>query len=573
MRRLLLAVALVVTGCSSPAADPIATTLTSAPPTTTTTTASTTSGAPTSTSIQSTTTVVDLTGPIVVAESAHEIGVQISGNPTPFSLNPLIADGWNLLGDLDPLLFAGALKPGPGGEPVADLVDSLPHPVDGSAVLRSDGLLELTYRIRPDARWEDGTPVGTADFALTLQILQDPGIPIVFRMRDTHAAVSGFEEISPSEFSVSLAPPFTAYRELFPVVVPSHVVRPETFDGDWTETTWPSAGPMRLVSFERFSEPVAGVMSLAPNPQHPEAPSIDLRIDFYQRDDRGDSLALPAFIDGQADILGSKAFDWWRRDEIAERAAIASSPPAIWEVLFIQPGPQRLETNPDSRVDDIVIRRAIAGALLADIASLPGDRITSLVEYFIPGVENPAGGWDPFGDWGALILDGQPLVYESTNGDTTIQIGRAVEPLLEAAGFEVDVRFAGDSQSAFTRFGEGAFETFAVRLVRRPGTVALFELFQALAGEADWFPDVWPDEGSQREFITALDAFADELDPEARLGHLVAAEDALVEAMTVIPLVTREGEQWAYHQARLVGPSDFDGPGGFYATVAEWHRP
>lgn len=561
-RRLALALALMLTACAG-----AETATTSAPTTTSTTSIAVTTSAEPTTS----TSTVDPSGTIVVAESAHEIGVQMTGNPTPFSLNPLIAEGWGLLGDLRPLLFAGAWKPGPDGEPRADLVTALPHPDDATAVVAPDGLLRLTYRIRPDARWDDGTPVTSADFETTLRILQDPELPIVADMRDMHATVSTFESASSQEFSVSLAPPFTMYRHLFPVVVPSHVVDTATFATDWVETAWSSAGPMRLVSFEQSQAPIAGVMTFEANPAHPNAPVVGLRIDFYQRDDHGDSLAIPAFLRGEADILGSDAFDWWRRDEIAELASVVPAPPAIWEALFIQPGAQRLQVNPDSGVDLQSTRRAINAALLGpQTDSLPGDRITSLTEYFLPGVDGP----DAWGSTllGPAVIGPVPLVYESTNGDITVQIGQAIEPLLEEAGFAVELRFAGDAQAAFIRFGDGDFETFAIRLVRQPGSVALFELLRVLTGDDDWFPDVWPDEASRSAFRTALDGFAAEPDPDARIDHLIDAELALVGAMTVIPLVTREGEHWAYHPDRVTGPTAYDGE-GFYSTISSWRRP
>jgi ABC-type transport system substrate-binding protein len=553
-RTLLLALSLVVGACAGSE------------------TASTTAPTTTTTAITTTTTQPDLDGPFVIAENAEQIGVQIGGASTPFSLNPFIAAGWSLPSDLDPLLFGGAWRPGPDGDPVPDIVESLPHPEDGTAVVGADGSLLLTYRIRPDARWDDGTPVTSADFALTLQIVQDPDLPIVSGQRDLHETITDLETVSDSEFTVTMGPPFTMYRHLFPVVVPAHAVDPTTFAEDWSETLWPSAGRMRLVSFERFSAPVAGVMTLKPNREHPDAPSIGIRIDFYQRDDRGDSIALEAFLDGDADVLSSYAFDWWHQDEIAEAGEIASSPPTIWEVLFLQPGPQRLAANPESQVELVSIRRAINAALLGQhTEDLPGDRITSLVEYFLPGIDAPDA-------WGSTLLGSAPigpipLVYESTNGDTTMQIGQAVEPLLEAAGFDIELRFDGDSQAAFERFGEGDFEAFAIRLVRLPGSTALYDLFDAFGGEQEWFPDVWPDAESRDEFRAALDAFAAELDPDARIAHLIDAELVLVGAMTVIPLVTREREQWAFHPDRIIGPADYDGQGGFYANVSEWQRP
>ena len=516
-------------------------------------------------------------GPIVIAESAEEIGVQIGGSPLPFTLNPfLVGDWWRLSTRLDPLLFGGAWEPGAGGEPVADLVESLPDPTNGTAQRSADGSVTLSYRIRSDASWADGMPVSSDDFELTLRILQEDTLQIRDDWKAWHEGVGGFEVVSDTEFRVTMAEPLTRYRHLFPVVVPAHVVDVDTFAEEWTNTLWPSAGSLRLVSFERMAAPLAGVMVLEPNPTAPGTRGVPdgLVINFYQRDERGDSLAVEAFLTGEADLLGPAAAGSGPHvlDRLIGDAAVASSPPSIWEALFLQSGPKRLEVNPNSQLDNSLARHAVARALLGDTSGVPGQRITSLVEYFVPGAENPAGGWSsertPKNRFGAI-----PLVYETTDGELTMEIARGVKPFLESAGFEVDLRFDHDASAAFARFGDGAFEAFAVRQVRLPGSVALLEYFDALSSSRAGFPDLWPDPSLAAAFRTALDGFAGELDPDGRLQLLIEAEEILVEAMFLVPLVTRSGERWVYHADGVVGPGDYETAEGFLANFTEWHRP
>ena len=152
-----------------------------------------------------------------------------------------------------------------------------------------------------------------------------------------------------------------------------------------------------------------------------------------------------------------------------------------------------------------------------------------------------------------------------------MQIGRAIKPRLEAVGFDVELRFDPDVSGSFSRFFQGEFEAFAIRLSRTPGSIGLFDLFENLT--VDDFPNVWPDDTSREAFMGALDRFADELDPAARLQHLIDAEQALVDAMTIVPLVTRESEAWAYHADRIIGPTDYPVAGAFLAGLTDWDRP
>ncbi|MGZ3586533.1 MAG: ABC transporter substrate-binding protein [Candidatus Limnocylindrales bacterium] len=67
--------------------------------------------------------------------------------------------------DLAALLFRGLVRLGPGGDVVGDLASSWEVSESGRV---------YTFALRPDARWQDGTPVTSADVAFTVRTLQDP---------------------------------------------------------------------------------------------------------------------------------------------------------------------------------------------------------------------------------------------------------------------------------------------------------------------------------------------------------------------------------------------------------------
>ncbi len=62
---------------------------------------------------------------------------------------------------------------------VPQLGELVPSVENGLWKLLPDGAMELTWRIRPNARWHDGTPLTAHDLAFTLRIHQDPAFPVL----------------------------------------------------------------------------------------------------------------------------------------------------------------------------------------------------------------------------------------------------------------------------------------------------------------------------------------------------------------------------------------------------------
>lgn len=63
------------------------------------------------------------------------------------------------------------------GELQPRLARKVPTIEDGDWQLLPDGAMELTWKLRPDAKWHDGAPLNAQDFALGMQIVQDPELP------------------------------------------------------------------------------------------------------------------------------------------------------------------------------------------------------------------------------------------------------------------------------------------------------------------------------------------------------------------------------------------------------------
>lgn len=84
----------------------------------------------------------------------------------------------------------------PDGTLVPRLAQKLPTLQDGDWKSFPDGRMEVTWKLRPDARWHDGTPLTAQDFLMGWQILNDPDVPI---SRPTYARlVSSIETPDPN---------------------------------------------------------------------------------------------------------------------------------------------------------------------------------------------------------------------------------------------------------------------------------------------------------------------------------------------------------------------------------------
>src|SRR5678815_3215057 len=58
------------------------------------------------------------------------------------------------------------------------LATAIPSLDNGQWRLEPDGRMELTWKIRPGATWQDGTPVTSDDFIFSATVAQDRDLPV-----------------------------------------------------------------------------------------------------------------------------------------------------------------------------------------------------------------------------------------------------------------------------------------------------------------------------------------------------------------------------------------------------------
>jgi peptide/nickel transport system substrate-binding protein len=91
----------------------------------------------------------------------------------------------------------------------------------------------LTYRIHPEARWSDGTPVSARDFVFThTSLLVFPGSAGEGDLHKTW--IRGVRALGPKTVRVVLRSRFGYWRYLFPFVLPEHALRGENLEEIWS---------------------------------------------------------------------------------------------------------------------------------------------------------------------------------------------------------------------------------------------------------------------------------------------------------------------------------------------------
>ena len=82
------------------------------------------------------------------------------------------------LDGIEELAHAGLTYVKGDGTRAAQLAEEVPSLDNGLWKLLADGRMETTWRIKPAARWHDGTPITSADFAFTALVDQDKEVEI-----------------------------------------------------------------------------------------------------------------------------------------------------------------------------------------------------------------------------------------------------------------------------------------------------------------------------------------------------------------------------------------------------------
>jgi peptide/nickel transport system substrate-binding protein len=323
-----------------------------------------------------------------------------------------------------------------------------------SIELTSETPQVITYTLRPEATWDDGTPITWRDLQAQWQALNgtDPAyLP---------ASTSGYESVSSVEQGtdekqavVTFSEPFAEWQALFNQLLPASTNSdPDAFNTGWQARPGTTAGPFRLEAVDATAQTI----TLVRNEKWWDAPAKLDRI-IYRVTDRG-ALA-DALANNEIDFyaIGSDV-NLFARGQAVQGAEIRQAVEAQYNHITFNGAGILAEPELRRALAKGIDRQAIARALIGQIVP----ETTPLGSYlFSQGQANyvdhsgaiaydPAAaaaaldalGWVSPGPGQVRAKDGQPLTirYVTTAGNPISErITQLTQSQLTALGVGVEV--------------------------------------------------------------------------------------------------------------------------------------
>jgi peptide/nickel transport system substrate-binding protein len=594
---LLLAFALVVAACG----DDDAADTTAAPGTTeapTTTEAATTTAAPESTTTTEAAPEGKPYGGEVIVADAQE----------PPTLNPKVPGGTNFIvavigqGHLVGVqnLNGNTLEFDP------DVVEELPTTENGGVVINDDGTMTVSYTIKDEAVWADGTPISGDDFLFTWELHMDPDLPTSKSAPPYDKILGDSIEVGDKTFVFTMDSPTVQYELLFDSIVPAHQVRGTDFVNDWNDTAWVAGGPFMVDTWQKgeFLKLVRNDNYWGTDPETgQQLPYLDSVVFRFIPET---TSLLNAFAAREVHVINpDPAPNVIERLQglVSEGAQVEALAGTIWEhLLFSFHAEARLERNPDSSTDQLKFRQAVAHLLDKDLIVdeiLLGqvEPLTSYVDVFIPRLSTNA--WDekyPYNPEGAAALidelcadlgrdcDANPItaVFTTTsNNEARVTLSELFVDMFAAAGID----YTADLEDSSLFFGEsapnGVMDVAEWAWLSSPGIAGLVSIHDVWdpenpgPGGDNWY--YWGTEFAayQNDATARFAALRDEMnatvDP-AELEALIAeAQDILSDEVVFVPLYARlsVGAAWG---DTVGGFKHNPTSAGMTWNMGEWYR-
>ena len=141
----------------------------------------------------------------------------------------------------------------------------------GEPDLVTDPKQVVTYKINPDAKWDDGTPITSTDFKYTWDAIKN-GTDIYDATG--YKDVESVDDSDPSTAVVTFATPYADWKSLFGSgfgIYPSHLLQGKDHVAEMSNGYTFSGGPWKLESWNKGVD-----MTLVPNPNYwGDKPKLD----------------------------------------------------------------------------------------------------------------------------------------------------------------------------------------------------------------------------------------------------------------------------------------------------------
>ncbi|MDQ3963741.1 MAG: ABC transporter family substrate-binding protein [Actinomycetota bacterium] len=432
----------------------------------------------------------------------------------------------------------------------------------------------VTYRIRDEAIWNDGVPVGARDFVFTWRAFVDPDNQMW--SREGYELISDATVIDDKTVRFEFRRVYPEYKLLFQDVFPRHVLKDKNLNRAWARQIPISGGPFEFKEYVRGSH-----LTLVRNDDywgsHP-AYLDEVEFRFIPEVD----MQLEALRKGEVDLIYPSL-----EPELADvhsfpEVEVQNSPGLLWEHVDM--------SFRDDRLKRPFVRRAIATAIdretIVEQVIRPIDPDSVVAQNLIFGVEEP-GYEEHFGMYtgdaaaarqiledhgcedgpdGIYVCAGERLTftYHTTAGNPIRKdVAEMIRAQLDAAGIELEVRRRDPS----ILFGNRILVQVRYDLIQ----------YAWVHDELSFDRQIWSCKGGSnftRYCNPDVDALlleaVRELDDDRRFTLANAADEVMARDLVALPLYQRP--TFLAYSADIQGVVDNPTPEGFTWNIQEWWR-
>lgn len=480
-------------------------------------------------------------------------------------------------------------------ELIPELVTELPSVANGGVVVNEDGSMTVTYTIRDEAVWEDGTPVSGADYQYTLDTILREELAI----KDVYDQIIS-TEVGDKTFTYTLAEPTLQYELIFGEILPAHQLEgtEDTFESDWNETRWLSNGPFVFES-SSTGEFITAVRNenywktdAETGQQLPFLDSVTFR--FIPETE---SL-INAFRARELDAInpdpGSEIIEQLQT-LVPDGAQVEVLAGPIWEHLAFQFSDARFERNENSCNEVAEMRLAVAqtidkSLIVDELLAGQVEPLESYVAAYSPTLSQDA--WtqyelDPTAAnenyLAAVESSGKEcsVVFSTTsNNDARVQLSELFVGMFEASGIPYENDLEDSSLFFGDTFDTGTWDLGEWAWLGTPGLAGLVSIHDVWNPTSDiaTAPYRWgagedgsyTNENTERfaEVRAQMNATVDEDELTALIAE---AEQILADEVVIIPLYARLsiGAAWA---DEIGGYKHNPSQAGHVWNIEEWYR-
>lgn len=521
----------------------------------------------------------------------------IGDDQQPPTLNPYVPGGdAYVVGKIGQAIFArGWDIDAATRQLIPDVFVEIPSVTNGGVTVNGDGSMTVTYRIRDEAEWSDGSSISGADLAFTAEAvapLLDPGDR--FRGGERLYGLMRDIEVGDKTFTATIDETTIDYETLFEWILPRHVMEDTDLLVDWNEMPFLGAGPFVFDEWHRGDH-----ITLVRNPNYwkfdeetgDRLPYLDeVVFRFVPEIDQ----LLAQFAEHRLDVIDPppSAEDWSPVSLDDEAIVREYVPGGIWEHLAFQFGPNN--RNAASINHNLDYRRAVAHAI--------GDSLDDIISYWIPidsfldagAPELSTGAWSRY-DYDPELarrlldtamaeegVDSVTAVFSTTaNADERPRIAAALQEALGAVGITYESQLE-DSQLFFgDTLDLGTYDLGWWAWVLQPTTSSLLtqlDLFDPRGNPEEgqnvyrWgTADSAVDDELTARFAEIRDAANATLDRAEIERLVVEAEQLLADQVVIIPLLVRRSDLLYWGDA-LTGPEHNPTEASPTWNIEHWRR-